>query len=193
MLNNEKEVARKYINILKKTMFFDEWAEKTEQLLDNPKLIAQDKEMEPITHMLHYTDELNSDNGYVERYVMRQLANYSYSKDPIFQEQSLLASLWLREPNPFWYHFNVFIRLHPNGPIPVAYQEAAYLYGKLEERPDLDKMPFSQGVKDSFDKFFQFFCQYEGVDAAEVRQQTGLPYSNTFYYNYYIMANLPEY
>ena len=193
VLNNEKEVARKYINILKKTMFFDEWAEKTEQLLDNPKLIAQDKEMEPITHMLHYTDELNSDNGYVERYVMRQLANYSYSKDPIFQEQSLLASLWLREPKPFWYHFNVFIRLHPNGPIPVAYQEAAYLYGKLEERPDLDKMPFSQGVKDSFDKFFQFFGQYEGVDAAEVRQQTGLPYSNTFYYNYYIMANLPEY
>ena len=193
VLNNEKEVARKYINILKKTMFFDEWAEKTEQLLNNPKLIAQDKEMEPITHMLHYTDELNSDNGYVERYVMRQLANYSYSKDPIFQEQSLLASLWLRDPKLFWYHFNVYTYLHPNGPIPVAYQEAAYLYGKLEERPDLDKMPFSQGVKDSFDKFFQFFGQYEGVDAAEVRQQTGLPYSNTFYYNYYIMANLPEY
>ena len=193
VLNNEKEVARKYINILKKTMFFDEWAEKTEQLLNNPKLIAQDKEMEPITHMLHYTDELNSDNGYVERYLMRQLANHSYSKDPIFQEQSLLASLWLRDPKLFWYHFNVYTYLHPNGPIPVAYQEAAYLYGKLEERPDLDKMPFSPGVKDSFEKFFQVFGQYEGVDAEDVRKQTGLPYSNTFYYNYYIMANLPEY
>lgn len=193
VLNNEKEVARKYINILKKTMFFDEWAEKTEQLLNNPKLIAQDKEMEPITHMLHYTDELNSDNGYVERYLMRQLANHSYSKDPIFQEQSLLASLWLRDPKIFWYHFNVYTYLHPNGPIPVAYQEAAYLYGKLEERPDLDKMPFSPGVKDSFEKFFQVFGQYEGVDAEDVRKQTGLPYSNTFYYNYYIMANLPEY
>ncbi len=193
VLNNEKEVARKYINILKKTMFFDGWAEKTEQLLNNPKLIAQDREMEPITHMLHYTDELNSDNGYVERYLMRQLANHSYSKDPIFQEQSLLASLWLRDPKLFWFHFNVYTYLHPNGPIPVAYQEAAYLYGKLEERPDLDKMPFSPGVKDSFEKFFQVFGQYEGVDAEDVRKQTGLPYSNTFYYNYYIMANLPEY
>ena len=193
VLNNEQAVARKYINILKKTMYHKDWAVKTEAMLNNPKLIAQDKEMEPITHMLHFTDELDSDNGYVERYLMRQLANHSYSKDPIFQEQSLLASLWFRDSKTFWYHFNVYIHLHPNGPIPVAYQEAAYLYGKLEERPDLDKMPFSPGVKDSFEKFFQVFGQYEGMDAEDVRQQTGLPYSNTFYYNYYIMANLPEY
>lgn len=193
VLNNEQAVARKYINILKKTMYHKDWAVKTEAMLNNPKLIAQDKEMEPITHMLHFTDELDSDNGYVERYLMRQLANHSYSKDPIFQEQSLLASLWFRDSKTFWYHFNVYIHLHPNGPIPVAYQEAAYLYGKLEERPDLDKMPFSPGVKDNFEKFFQVFGQYEGVDAEDVRKQTGLPYSNTFYYNYYIMANLPEY
>ena len=193
VLNNEQAVARKYINILKKTMYHKDWAEKTEAMLNNPKLIAQDKEMESITHMLHFTDELDSDNGYVERYLMRQLANHSYSKDPIFQEQSLLASLWFRDSKTFWYHFNVYIHLHPNGPIPVAYQEAAYLYGKLEERPGLDKMPFSPGVKDSFEKFFQVFGQYEGVDAEDVRKQTGLPYSNTFYYNYYIMANLPEY
>ena len=75
----------------------------------------------------------------------------------------------------------------------MAYQEAAYLYGKLEERPGIDNMPFNAGVKDSFEKFFQVFGQYEGVDAEDVRKQTGLPYSNTFYYNYYIMANLPEY
>ena len=193
VLNNEQAVARKYINILKKTMYHKDWAVKTEAMLNNPKLIAQDKEMEPITHMLHFTDELDSDNGYVERYLMRQLANHSYSKDPIFQEQSLLASLWFRDSKTFWYHFNVYIHLHPNGLIPVAYQEAAYLYGKLEERPDLDKMPFSPGVKDSFEKFFQVFGQYEGMDAEDVRKQTGLPYSNTFYYNYYIMANLPEY
>lgn len=193
VLNKEQAVARKYINILKKTMFHKDWAVKTEAMLNNPKLIAQDKETEPITHMLHFTDELNSDNGYVERYVMRQLVNYSYSKDPIFQEQSLLASLWFRDSKIFWYHFNVYTSLHPNGPIPVAYQEAAYLYGKVEGRPDLDKMPFNAGVKDSFEKFFQVFGQYEGVDAEDVRKQTGLPYSNTFYYNYYIMANLPEY
>ena len=193
VLNNEQAVARKYINILKKTMYHKDWAVKTEAMLNNPKLIAQDKEMEPITHMLHFTDELDSDNGYVERYLMRQLANHSYSKDPIFQEQSLLASLWFRDSKTFWYHFNVYIHLHPNGPIPVAYQEAAYLYGKLEERPGLDNMPFSPGVKDSFEKFFQVFGQYEGMNAEDIRQQTGLPYSNTFYYNYYIMANLPEY
>ena len=193
VLNNEQEVAKKYINILKKTMFYKEWAVKTEAMLNNPKLIAQDKEMEPITHMLHYSDELNSDNGFVERYVMRQLASYSYPQDPIFQEQSLLASLWLRDPKLFWYHFNVYIQQHHNEPIPVIYQEAAYLYAKLAERPDIDRLPVSPGVKDTFEKFLQVFGQYEGVNAEDIRKQTGLPYSNTFYYYYHIMANLPEY
>lgn len=193
LLNGEKEVARKYINILKHTMFFDEWATKAEQLLNDPKLIAQDPEMEPITHMMHYTNVAGGDDGFVERFLMSQLAKSDYTKDPVFQEQSLLASLWVKDPAIFWHHFKNYITLHPNGPIPTVYQEAAYLFGMIEGRPDLDKMPFSPGIKESFDKFFQEFSQYEGMNAEDVRKQVGPLHSNTFYYDYHIMSNLPEY
>ena len=193
LLNGEKEVARKYINILKHTMFFDEWATKAEQLLNDPKLIAQDPEMEPITHMMHYTNVAGGDDGFVERFLMSQLAKSDYTKDPVFQEQSLLASLWVKDPTIFWHHFKNYITLHPNGPIPTVYQEAAYLFGMIEGRPDLDKMPFSPGIKESFDKFFQEFSQYEGMNAEDVRKQVGPLHSNTFYYDYHIMSNLPEY
>lgn len=193
LLNGDKEVAKKYINILKHTMFFGEWAEKAENLLDNPQMIAQDRELEPITHMLHFPDVLTGDNGYVERFLMNQLAGTSYTGDPVFQEQSLLASLWVKDPRLFWRHFGNYIRLHPNGPIPVAYQEAAYLFGMVEGRTDLDRMPFSPGVKDTFEKFFQIFSQYEGMDVETVRTRGKMPYSNTFYYDYHIMSNLPEY
>ena len=193
ILKGEKEIARKYINILKHTQFFDEWAAKAEDLLNNPQLIAKDCEMEPVTHMLHYSDVLNSDNGNLERFVMNTLARSYDTKDPVFQEQSLLATLWVKDPQLFWYQFNKYVELHPNTPMPVAYQEAAYLFGQIVKHPNLDQMPFSPGIKESFDKFYQVFSQYEGVNVEDVRQQVGMLYSNTFYYDYHIMSNLPEY
>ena len=193
VLDGDKKIARKYTNILRQTLFFGEWAERMENMINNPQLIAQDREMEPITHMLHYSDVLASDNGFVERFVMNQLAKSTYSEDPIFQEQSLLASLWVKDPQIFWYHFNKYAHLHPNTPIPVAYQEAAYLFGQIVKHPNLDKMPFSPGIKESFDKFYQAFSRYEGMNVEDVRKQVGMFYNNTFYYDYHMMSKLPEY
>jgi hypothetical protein len=193
MLDGDKKIARKYIDILKQTLFFDEWAERMENMMDNPQLIAQDREMGPITHMLHYSDVLGSDNGFVERFIMNQLAKSTYSEDPIFQEQSLLASLWVKDPQIFWYQFNKYAHLHPKAPIPVAYQEAAYLFGQIVKHPNLDKMPFSPGIKESFDKFYQTFSRYEGMNVEDVRKQVGMFYNNTFYYDYHMMSKLPEY
>ena len=193
LLNGEKQVAKKYINILKTTMFFDEWAKKAEQMLDNPLLIAKDVEMEPITHMLHYSNKLRGDQGYVERFTMGQLARNSYYQDPIFLEQSLLASLWVKDSKLFWHHFDNYVHTHPNEPIPVVYQEAAYLFGQIENRPDLNQLPISQGVKDSFEKFAQTLSQYEGMEIDDVREQMGTLHNDTFFYDYYLMSNLPEY
>lgn len=193
LLNGDKKVAQKYINILKRTLFFDEWAEWAENLLNNPELIAKERELEPITHMLHYPNDLTGDQGYVERFLMNQLAHSSYPADPIFQEQSLLASLWLKDPKLFWYHFGIYIKQHPNGPMPLVFQEAAYFYGQMEKRPNLDRMPFSQGVKDGFKRFMDASANYEGMDIEEARERMYALYGNTFYYDYYLMSNLPEY
>ena len=193
LLDGDKKVARKYINLLKKTLFFDDWAEWAENLLDNPKLIAKEREMEPITHMLHYPNTLAGDQGFVERFLMKQLANSSYPADPIFQEQSLLASLWVKDAELFWYHFAHYIKLHPDGSIPIAYQEAAYLFGKMEKRPNLDNMPFDQGVKDNYYRFMKGAANYENMDIEEARELMYPIYGNTFYYDYYLMSNLPEY
>ncbi len=193
LLSNEKKAARKYINILKKTLFFEEWASEAEEMLNDPSLIARNREMEPITHMMHYKNTASGNQGFVERFIMTQLVNNSYPADPVFQEQSLLAALWLKEPEAFWYHFNIYTRLHPKGPIPVAYQEAAYLFAMMAGMPNIDKMPFNESVKDTFNKFFQTYSKYEGVEATEIRKMKNMPYTNNFYYDYHVMSQLPEY
>ena len=193
LLEDDKPLARKYINLLKQTLFYSDWAEQAEALLGHPDLIAKDAEREPITHMLHYANYLGGDDGYTERFLMNQLARSIYTDDPIFQEQTLLATLWTKDINQFWYHFSDYVRLHPKGSMPRYFQEAAYLYGKIKERKDLDKMPFDKGVKDTFERFMTSASNFNNQDVKICREGLYPFYGETYYYDYYMMKNLPEY
>ena len=193
LLENDQPLARKYLGILKQTIFYRDWAEQAETLLAHPDLIAKDTEREPITHMLHYHNVLTGDQGYTERFLMRQLVNCAYTDDPVFQEQVLLATLWTKDIKPFWYHFNNYANLHPNEPMPRYYQEAAYLYGMIEGRKDLDRMPFDAVVKDTFERFAQSLSKYDGQDVRVAREELYIFFGDTYYYDYYTMRNLPEY
>lgn len=193
ILQNDKPIARKYIRLLKQTTFYSEWAEKQELLLGHPDLIAKDPELEAVSHMLHYEDVLGSDQGFTERFVMTQLANSSYSADPIFQEQALLATLWTKDIRQFWRRLYDYIKLHPNGPMPRYYQEAAYLYGKLQDKENLDSFPFDKGIKRSFEDFMSYAMNYDDQEVEIVRQALYPTYGQTYYYEYYTMRQLPEY
>ena len=193
LLEGDKPLARKYINILKQTIFYSYWAEQAEALLGHPELIAKDGEREPITHMLHYNNYLGGDEGNTERFLMQRLERSTYTDDPIFQEQALLATLWTKDINQFWHHFNDYIRLHPQGRIPRYYQEAAYLYGKITEQVDVDKMPFDRSVKDGFEHFMSAAADYDQQEVEVVRAGLSPFFGDTYYYDYYAMSNLPEY
>lgn len=193
ILENDQPLARKYIGLLKQTLFYRDWAEQAEQLLGHPERIAKNAEMEPITHMLHYKNFLSSDQGYIENFLMTQLARSTYADDPIFQEQALLATLWTRDVPLFWSRFNDYIRLHPNSPMPRYYQEAAYLYCIMEGRKDIDRMPFDASVKESFEKFAESMSNYDGQNVEVARKDLAPFFGDTYYYDYYTMSDLPEY
>ena len=193
MLENDLPLARKYIGILKQTIYYSDWAEQAEALLGRPDLIAKDAEREPITHMLHYNNFLGGDQGYTERFLMTQLARSTYTDDPIFQEQTLLATLWTKDIRQFWYHFFDYVRLHPKGPMPRYYQEAAYLYSKIEERKDLDRIPFDAGIKDTFERFMTSAPNYDNADIEVAREGLYPFFGETYYYDYYTMIQLAEF
>jgi len=192
ILESDQQVARKYLGILRHTLFFDEWASQMEPLVGNPQAIAQNAELEPITHMLHYQNQLTSDQGLIEQFIMRQLAYSSDASDPYFQEQALLATLWVKDPRAFWARFADYIQLHPGNEMPIHYQEAAYLFG-TEEGRNLSHVPFDQQVKDSYASFTQVASKYEDQDIEVVRNALYPIIGNTFYYDYYLMSNLSQY
>ena len=181
LLEGDKPLARKYFGILNQTLFHRDWAQRTE------------KEREPITHMLHYDNMLGGDKGYTERTLMQQLARSTYAGDPVFLEQCLLATLWTKDIGQFWYHFKEYAKLHPQGPIPRYYQEAAYLYGKIEGRQELERMPFDMGIKENLSRFMTTASGYNSQDMEVVREALYPYFGDTYYFDYYVMNKLAEY
>ena len=184
MLMGEKQAAQKILNLLRHTKYQSEWADSMQLLLDNPKQMVENHETGPVTHMLHYANALGRDGGNVEKYIMSQLS-FQDSDDPYFQEQALLAALKMRDSKLFWSRFAHYVRLHPRGPMPRIFQEAAYLYGNMENRPNLDKLPFDKGVKESFYAFMKEAKQYDGQRAEIGRVALGPSFGNTYYFDYF--------
>ena len=193
ILNGEQQHARKYLGILQQSLPFKEWATDAHRFIGDSTAIAKDPEMGFIARMMHYDDNLTSDQGLVERFLMNSLATSTYTGDPLFQEQTLLATLWTKNHHQFWVHLSDYVRLHPNDPLPRYYQEAALLYGNIEGRTDLDQLPFDKGIRDTFEHFMQAAAPYNNADVDVARQGLYPFFGQTYFYDYYMMDRLPEY
>ena len=206
MLNHEWEAARKYLNLLKRTTFHKTWAERYEKYLATPdafdleKLEASAKagkplmdeqgmkEFAPIMHLMTYPDRLDGDNSLVEMYLIQTFGKGN-GEDPLFQEMTLIGALYMKDIDTFWPRFMKYATLHPDEKMPRHYQEAAYLYGHLENKVDISHMPFDQSVRDTYDRFMKFNEQC-GPMTEEQKAVAFYPqFGNTFYYFYFLVRN----
>ena len=191
ILSGEKQAAQKILNQLRHTKYYVEWADSMQQLLDNPKLIAENREMGPITHMLQYSDALGLDQANTEKYVMTLLA-YQDSDDPYFQEQAVLAAMWKRNPNLFWARFNHYAHMFPKGPIPRVFQEAAILFGNMGNRPNanVNMLPFDKGVIEKYTAFVKEGKKYDRQQAKIGRDALKPFFGDTYYFYYYFLQDM---
>lgn len=182
LLRDELPQARKYLDLLRHTTFHKGWAEGASHL----------PELADIRRMMHYENYLGGDQGNTEAFLMKRLAESTDTSDPFFQEQTLLASLWTKSINQFWYHFTDYVRLHPKARIPRYYQEAAYLYGQIEGREDIDRWPIDESVKQTFARFAKAAEPFDNGDVNLARKALQA-YRHTYFYDYYLMRQLVEY
>ena len=192
LLNGELAVAQKYIDILKKTKYYKDWAMHYESYVKNPELIKKDKEFEPILHMMKADDVLASDNTLIEIYLLNIFAN-SDGDDPLYQEQTLLAALQMKDIQMFWPRFFHYAQLHQGQHMPIHYQEAAYLYGHLENQVDISHMPFDKEVVDSYNEFMSAAQQYGGMSEEQMKPMMYNRFGGTFYYEYFFTRNQKSY
>lgn len=192
LVNREFKVAEKYINILKKTRFHREWAEKYAAYLYHPEAVWEAEEFKPILSMLPKKDQLGSDLSVIEMYLLQSFA-YGDSDDPLYQEQTLIAALQMKDIDLFWPKFFKYAQLHLGQRMPLHYQEAAYLYGHLEQKVDISHMPFDRQVVDSYNDFMEFSKQCSGMTEAQMAEVMRPRFGHTFYYFYFLIRGLQTY
>ena len=189
MLNKEVQASRKYLDLLQQTLFYKGWAKHFQTLVD-PEKLTHDPETGPITHMLHYTNYLDSDNGYVEKYLMTILSEHD-ANDLYFQEQALLGAMWTRDPDNFWRRFSHYMELLPVGyHVPRIYQEAAYLYANMQQKEFINELPIDESVKKNFQSFVIQMDSYKGAPLNQLRGLLYDSYYNTYFYEYFFLKDI---
>ena len=192
ILNKEPQAARKFLDLLRHTCYYGDWADHMEKLLNDKQQLAKDKETGPITHMMHYTDGLNAVEGYVERFLMTTLAQQD-ADDPKFQEQAVIASMWTRNPDLFWLRFKHYVEQKTDGNIPRCFQEAAWLFANLQGQEGLDEWELAPGVKESFNAFMKQMEQFKKNPNAFNKKTILDTFGSTYYFEYFFLKDITYY
>ena len=190
LLSKEPQVARKFVNLLKNTLFHSAWADHMEQLIERPDLIVIDPETGPITRMMHYGDIQSEGNSFVEKNLMTMLSQLD-ANDSYFQEQAVLAAMWTRNPRDFWPRFEHYVSLRPDSRVPRIFQEAAWLFGNMEQMDIIHELPFDENVKRNLDGFMEIMKQYQGTP--QMREYLYQRYGNTYYFEYFFLRDITYY
>ena len=197
LVAGETALARKYINILKKTLYFKEWAEQYEPMIENPKLIEDSPELSFIQeYYSHFSNMLDSDEGLVEMYLLNYFSNTMNKDSKQLQVTTLNYAMLSKDIQKFWPRFFLYAHLHPGEPMPIHYQEAAYLYGHLEHEVDISTLPFDQerivNRYAAFQQMSNSFVQ-QGRSAEEVGEIMKASYGDTFWWFYFFCRGLSSY
>ena len=183
LLNNELQAAQKFISILRKTWYHGAWCGRYEAYVRHLPSAANDPELGSIVPMLKSNDNyLTSDNGDLERFMLEHFGS-AESRSPIYQEQTLLAALQLKNIRLFWLRFYQYTELHPGEQVPLHYQEAACLFGRLSDEVDTSHMPFDPAVVKRCDEFMAAVGKDGGLKASA--EQLYDRFHDTYYYDYY--------
>ena len=82
------------------------------------------------------------------------------------------------------------MRGHPNG---RRCQEAAYLYGTLENKVDISHMPFDKDIAENYQAFMQAAQQCQGMGNDRMKASLYPRFGNTFFYTYFLIRDMKTY
>ena len=205
MMTGEYDLAKKYINILYNTTFHKKWAEERLSMLHDKTKYTSSEEYKCI-HPLYesFKNALDGDQGLVEMYLINYFSHMN-SDNKKFQEATLAFALIQKDIALFWPRFFKYADLHEKEPMPIHYQEAAYLFGHLENKVDISKMPFDkEKIVNRYANFTSmtqqlmqlYGPQYADNEAAltkKVGDECFAEFGDTYWWFYYFSRNVHTY
>jgi len=204
LIHGEMGAARKYLDILSNTLYYKDWAEHYQPITENPSLLKGKNlgqhypELANIIELRnHMGTTLDGDNGLCEMYIINYFSNTMNRDSKYLQEITLDYAIIQKDIQLFWPHFLLYATLNQDKEMPIHYQEAAYLYGKLEPQTmDTSHMPFDQKRiverYASFNQVSQSLIQAK-MNTRQVGEAMKASFGDTFWWFYFFCRDVHSY
>ena len=197
LMNQELDVAYKYITLLKSTPFHRNWAKQYEQMLSNSTLLLQSPEFQNISPLTDEApNELDTDDGLPEKWILEHFSDLTHATTPKLEEVIITTSLWTEDEYAFAIHFYNYIQRHPEEAIPPLYQEAAILLCTQENSPvTLDHFPFDTMISDKYNNFVRDYntLSQQNLSPADMATRLQPLYGDTYWWYYYFYTDFQIY
>lgn len=188
----ESEFSYKYLNKLRKTIFYRKWAGQQLALSQDSLLMATTEPYKSILPYMCFEDRMSNDMVKSEVFIINHfLYNEPIHPTPEYDRAALLYAMRIQDIPRFRERLVYYLKTNDFRTLPRSVQEASILYNDLEKRNI--ELPYDKEIQDSYDAFKRF------VNANPVRdiKESAYPYSQkfgkTFYYYYYFVRNLQTY
>lgn len=188
LLNGEPELARKYLDALKKTLFHKKWAERYEVCLNNPEKMKENREFETIRTLMQYTGTQPESSLIVETGILN-FYNELNGGSPEMLALALHASLVLRNSESFWHKLGVYVSLNQGKRIPTHAQEAAIMYGKIEGK-NTAILNLDENIVRRYEDFLALVRRFNREPDQEMTTAFREKYGNTYWYYYFFIKDI---
>lgn len=133
LLSGEYRLAQRYINILKRTLFYRGWAKEMERFVETPELISKEKDFYMPLQMACFPDALDVDESFVEVFLTKNFSYVPENATPLYIETALTAAMIRKDMKAFWFAFDKYLKVCDPQKLPKHYQEAVLLFLNLDK------------------------------------------------------------
>ena len=197
ILNQEFDVARKYITLLKATTFHRTWAEQQESHIRHSSNLIKSQEFQNIAPLLNEdVNLLDIDNGLCEKWLLEHFSDLAYPTTPKLEEVIMTLSLWYEDDYAFCLHFYNYVKRHQGQAIPHLFQEGAILLCTQESSPvELNDFPFDNIITERYNSFVRDYNELtkQGVNDEEKGKRMRALYGDTYWWYYYFYTDFKIY
>ena len=196
LLSGEYRLAQRYIDILKRTMFYRGWAKEMEAYIANPELIEKTNDFNMPLQLSCYPDNLGVDESFVEAYLTKEFKYVPQEATPLFIEVALTSAMIRKDQQAFWYIFDRYLKDCNPVKLPKNYQEALLLFLNLDKGKTVNVAPefidryVSKSVQRRLENFVSKTKKYKGMKEAEMAPYFTDEYGDTYFYFYFFVRKI---
>lgn len=191
ILTGQANMARRYLDMMDKSIFYRKWSEEQRKILDagNYESVFPYKDILPL---MCYQDNMNNDLGKCESLLIRHFTgSRTGSTTPEYDKTALFWAMRTQSIPLFWEAFYHYVLSSQSNTIPRNVQEAAILYNSLENHGI--ELPYSEELQKSYAAFTQYANSHPVRSISESRYPYYQKFGKTFYYFYYFVRDMQTY